>query len=386
MPRSAHSSGTAGVPFGSARPWLWALACLPAALYAQNLTREGNRWVETITASAPPASRLRVRTQGPVHVEAGSGNEISYTAKLGIEVHSQEDARRILSRYVLRVLSAGDQFVLNVPDGPVVTNLSIRAPRLRSASITNADGSVEVTGIDGELEVYSGAGDLKCDRVRGDCRLTTGGGAIQVGEVDGDLRAVSAGGRITVKTVRGDAVLQTAGGDVEVSEAGADLRAETAAGAIRIHEAAGDVLASTAGGSIVVGKAGGTVTARNVAGPVEVGAAAGVRCESGSGAIHVSNIAGPMRLSTAFGSIFANLMQARFRDSFLETGNGDVTIFIPSNVGVTVDGMSRRVVSDYPGVAVRMRGPEMVAQGEVNGGGPLLQVTGMGGTIFIKRQ
>src|SRR5579862_4906375 len=222
MPRSAHSS--AGFAVCLVR---LSVACLPAALLAQNLTREGNRWVETVTATAPAASRLRVRTQGPVHLEGGKGDEISYTAKLGVEVRSQEDARRILSQYHPRVLSAGDQFLLSVPGGPVVTNLSIRAPRLRSAFISNAEGSVEVAGIDGELEVYSGAGDLKCDRIRGDCHLTTGGGAIQVGEVDGDLRAVSEGGRIAVKNVHGDAVLQTTGGDVEVSQAGADLRADT---------------------------------------------------------------------------------------------------------------------------------------------------------------
>src|SRR5579871_497291 len=370
----------------ASRPLLVAL-CLPLALLAQNLTREGGRWVTTITGTAPPASRLRVNAQGPVHLEGGAANEIAYSAKLSVQVRNQEDARRILSQYAIRIASNGEVTVLNAPGGPVTATLTIRTPRLAAAFIGTSDGSVEANGIDGTLEVNSGAGDLKCDRIRGDCHVTTGGGDIHIGQVDGNLRCTTAGGKVTVKNVRGDAVLETAGGDLEVGDAGASVQAYTAGGAIRVNSAGGSVSASTGGGSIIVGKAAGIVTARNVAGPVEVGAAAGVRCESGTGLIKVSNIAGPMRVSTAFGSIFASLLGGRLvADSFLETGNGDVTISIPSNVGVRLVGMSRRIVSDFPGIAVQSRGPEMVADGAVNGGGPLLRITGVGGTIFIKRQ
>src|SRR5581483_7693719 len=150
---------------------------------------------------------------------------------------------------------------------------------------------------------------------------------------------------------------------------------------------------STGGGPIVIGKAGGIVITRNMAGPVQVGGAPGVRSESGTGAIRLSNIAGSMRVSTAMGSIIASLLGGRpFSDSFLTTGNGDITVLIPSNVGVSIRAHNeladspRRIVCDFPGVPVRMRGMQVVAEGPVNGGGPLLQITGTGGTIFIKRQ
>ena len=150
--------------------------------------------------------------------------------------------------------------------------------------------------------------------------------------------------------------------------------------------------AATGGGSIVIGKAGGIVTVRNMAGPVQVGAAAGIRAESGTGGIRVSNISGPMRVSTTMGSIVATLLGGPAADSFLATGNGDITVMIPSNVGVTIRAESdladtlRRIVSDFPGVAVQMKGTQVVAEGPVNGGGPLLRISGTGGTIFIKRQ
>jgi hypothetical protein len=370
-----------------------ALALIPAGLFAQTVTREGGRWVETLTGTALPAARLRVNAQGPVHLEAGTANEIAYTAKLSVpisQVASSEDARRLFSR--LRVVSNGDVVILSAPGGPVTSSLSIRTPRLTGAAINNADGSVEANGIDGTLEVSSGAGELKCSRIGGDCRLTTGGGDIQVGEVGGQLHCATAGGRVMVKSVHGDAVLETAGGYIEVDSAGGTVSADTAGGAIRVNSAGGNVSAATGGGSIVVGKAGGIVTVRNMAGPVQVGAAAGVRAESGTGGIRVSNVSGPMRVSTTMGSIVATLLAGPLADSFLATGNGDITVVIPSNVGVTIRAESdladtlHRIVSDFPGVAVRMLGTQVVAEGPVNGGGPLLRISGTGGTIFIKRQ
>jgi hypothetical protein len=125
---------------------------------------------------------------------------------------------------------------------------------------------------------------------------------------------------------------------------------------------------------------------------VQVGAAAGVHCESHSGGIRVSNIAGAMRVSTSAGSIFASMLNGRLGDSFLATGNGDITVMIPSNVGVNIRAVNamtdnlRRIVSDFRQVQTRFRGAMLVAEGSVNGGGPLLQINGTGGTIFIKRQ
>ena len=53
------------------------LALIPATVFAQTLTREGSRWVEIITGTAPAASRLRVNAQGPVHVEGGGSGEMT---------------------------------------------------------------------------------------------------------------------------------------------------------------------------------------------------------------------------------------------------------------------------------------------------------------------
>ena len=134
------------------------------------------------------------------------------------------------------------------------------------------------------------------------------------------------------------------------------------------------------------------MSARNLAGPVQVGGALGVSCESVSGGVRLSNISGSMKVSTSLGSILANLLNSRLADSFLATANGDITVLIPSNVGVTIQAQNnmadtlRRIISDFPAIQTRRQGTRVVAEGQVNGGGPLLQLSGTGGTIFIRRQ
>ena len=367
---------------------------VPSVLLAQRtLSREGDQWVETLTGTAPAAARLRVNCHGPVHLEGGAASEIAYSVKLSVRARNEAAARRLLGRFGVRTMRSGDWSVVTTEGGPVTSILTLQAPRLEAAVISTAEGGVEANGIDGALTADSGAGELKCDRVRGDCRLMTGGGDILVGEAGARLRAATGGGRIAVKSVRGEAAVETAGGDIEVGDAGATVRADTAGGSIRVNRAGGSVTASTGGGPIVIGQAGGVVITRNMAGPVQVGAAPGVRSESGTGGVQLSNIAGPIRVSTAIGNIMASLLAGSpLSDSFLATGNGDITVLIPSNLGLTIRAENdladsiRRIVSDFPGIPVRMMGTQVVAEGPVNGGGPLLRISGTGGTIFIKRQ
>jgi DUF4097 and DUF4098 domain-containing protein YvlB len=129
-----------------------------------------------------------------------------------------------------------------------------------------------------------------------------------------------------------------------------------------------------------------------MAGPVNVGSAAGVRCDSASGGVRLANISGPIRVATPMGSVMATLLGSHLADSYIATGNGDITVLIPSNVGVTIQADNtmadtlRRIISDFSAVQPRRQGTHVVAAGTVNGGGPVLQLAATGGTIFIRKQ
>jgi hypothetical protein len=374
---------------------LSALALVPASAQEATLRREGDRWVQTFNGSdnVPPGMRLRVNAHGPVTVVTDVASALSYSVKVAVRARNENEARRVLRGYSVRLEQQGGWITLTQPRGPAVTSMTLRAPRhLREAIISTSDGAVEVAAIDCPLRVDTGAGSIRADRVGGDCRLESGGGDIRIGAVDGLLNATTGGGPITVKSVRGEAVLETGGGDIIAGDVGGQVRATTAGGSVRIGSSGGAVIATTGGGTIAVDRAAGLVTARNAAGPVQVGSAAGVRCEAGTGAIRLSNISGSMRVSTAIGSIMANLLSGKPAESFLTTGNGDITVVIPSNLGVTIRAENemtdtlQRIVSEFPGIPVRLQGTQVVAEGPINGGGPLLRISGTGGTIFIKRQ
>lgn len=376
-------------------PWPLLLAAallLPLAGSSQpDIQRESDGWVRVYSGTLPAAPRLRINGHGPVSLDAG-GRAFTYSIRVSIAARSEAEARRLLERLPMHIVSQGDWVVLTAPGGPALATVAVKAPRLSAANIATSDGNVEVSGIDGSCDVDTRAGEISVDRIRGQCKLVTGGGPVKVGEVDGPLRCSSGAGRIAVKTVRGPAILYTYGGDIQADQILGEVSAETVGGSIHIRSVGGAATVTSGGGEIVVEKAAGVVTARNMMGPVQVGASNGVHCENGSGGIRLSRVSGPMRVSTSMGSILADLANGKLSDSFLATGSGDITVVIPSNIGVniraenaTADSL-KRIVSEYASVTTRRVGDRIVAEGAINGGGPLLQIADTRGTIFIKKQ
>ena len=361
------------------------------------LTREGPYWVEFLSGSEAmlPSGRLRVTARGAVTLTGVAQNELSYTLKVRVKARNAGEARRLMKGFGVRATrSAGGYTYLIVRRGDGMADLQVKVPRTTpEAVITTTEGAIEFSDLDGSVKAETGGGKVKADHIRGSVVARTAGGDITLGTVDGSAQCATAGGKITANLVRGEAAFETGGGDIFAQEVGGLVHASTMAGSIRIRRAGSAVIASTGGGPIDVGQAHGLVTAKNSGGPVQVGWAEGVRCESGGGGVHLNNISGSVRVSTAIGSIIASLLAGKpMADSFLSTGSGDITVIIPSNLGVTIRAQNelsdsiRRIVSDFPGISVRVVGGQVIAEGPVNGGGPVLRISGTGGTIFIKRQ
>jgi hypothetical protein len=369
------------------------LAFLPMVACAQPwLTQEGDLWVRTFHESAAARPKVRINAHGPVTLEGNVSANFEFTVKVAVRARTRELARIMLEKAELRTEVQNDWLVLTTPGRDAMGTVTMRAPRLREAVISSSDGAVEAYGIDGSLTVDTGADQVKVDRIHGDCALATGGGDIHAGTVDGYLHCSTGAGAITAKTVKGEAVVRTNGGDITVLSVGGSVRAETGGGTVHLGFINGPVTAINGGGPIVVDLAAGIVTTRDMAGPVTVREAAGIRCDSANGGIQLGRITGPMRVSTAMGSIVANLEGSKLAESSLATANGDITVVIPSNVGVRISAENqmadsiRRILSDFREIQPRLSGMHLAAEGQVNGGGPLLQLSASSGTIFLKRQ
>ena len=378
----------------------------PIGVFAQNepaLTREGPYWVRTIqgTIAVAQSDRFRLDTAGNVTVRGVMGHGITYNLKARVRARDAREAEALLRSFELSTRSEGEwmNWTVNPPrNSPEAPELDLSVPRrLRLIHIETRGGSVQAKDLDGELEAHSAGGRMDVDVIGGRTEVRTGGGDIQVGSVGGQLRCFSGGGAVRVRSTGGECWLETAGGEIVVHDAKGQVHATTAGGNIRVDRAGGPVFARTAAGLIQVQQADGEVTAESSGGAIQVDAAKGVRCDSASGAIRLRNVVGALRASTNAGSILTELLAGnRIQDSTLSTNAGDITVFIASNLPVTVlarnetGGAAGRIISDFPEIRTRAASlpgaSPAVAEGALNGGGPVLRINVIGGTIYLRRQ
>ena len=387
MRRSAHSSCA-----------IWALLAVAGVASAAEpvFVRQGDGWLGTITGSEAirPTGTLRIESRGAVLVSGMEGSRVAWEFQAHVKTRDEAAARARFNQMSIQAFDRGDELYLLVNPGSLESRLRVAVPRTLSGTrVALVDGAVEAYALAGSVAVSTGGGAVKADGIGGSFSARTGGGEIRLGEVAGAVRCATGGGAIHARLIRGDAALETGAGDIDVDEVRGAARCSTGGGAVKIARAGAGVIVMTGGGPVDVGAARGLVEIRNSGGPVRVGAASGVRCEAAAGAIRLANVSGSLRASTAIGSILAQLLAGPpLGDSFLTTGRGDITVIIPSNVGVKIlaenemHGAGRAIVSDFPGILTRVAGGRAIAEGVVNGGGPLLRISGTGGIIFIKRQ
>ncbi|MBC8166495.1 MAG: hypothetical protein H7Y20_11565 [Bryobacteraceae bacterium] len=374
-----------------------AFACLTVNASEGPVTREGAYWVQTQRGklASPPGSVLKVIMRGPVTVRGGA-RASEYVLRTRVRARSEAEARRLFSQLHLKTSTQKEvsTLTLSYPARPLGSaELEVLTTSSASAWVETYNGDVQICDLDMNVYVKTGAGSIQLDRIGGEVVARTAGGEVRMGSIGGSVRCFSGGGTIEVEKTGGESWFETAGGNIHLAEAAGAVHASTAGGNIRIGRARGSVVASSAGGRIEVREAGGAVMAGNSGGSIQVGPAQGVRLEATGGSIRLRGSSGALRAVSDVGSILAELIPGvRLQDSTLSTGAGDITVFIPSNTALTIKALNDsnqlgRIISDFPEILVRQLQEEsrMRAEGTLNGGGPLLQLTSTGGTIYLRR-
>ena len=391
-------------------PYALSAAALAGALAAQlplaaqsptSLKHDGQFWVQTShgTLAGGSLGRLRITAIGNIELRGDSNERIVYTLTRRMHVHSEQEARTLLRGFEVRTTTRGDCMYLTVTSPAAKTvsaDMTITVPRsMREAWIATTGGNVQAYDFDGHVEVQTRGGQVQMDRIKQSTTVRAGGGNITIGTVAGPVKCYSGGGNMRIGSAGGESWFETTGGEVYVGEVLGPIHVSTGAGNIKIVRSMSSVFARTAGGVIEVDQAKGLVSAQNSGGAIQVNSADGVRCESNSGTIRLRNVQGPLRAITAAGNIVAELLSGRpIQESTLSTNAGDITVYVPSNLAMTVlarneSNGGRRIVSDFPEIRVRQNfGPVMplVAEGAINGGGPLLHLVAGDGTIYVRRE
>ena len=371
---------------------------------ASKVYRDGNSWVEELTGTMPASRYIKIHTNtGSVSVTGSQQSNITYTIRKRLTGYSEESARKNFEN--LRVIATrqgeaayfGGEGPGNWRRGSVECNIT--APRSVEVIKAKTDGGgLQFFHLNGRVDAESGGGSVSLDDIDGNVTSSTGGGSIKVGTVNADLGIRTGGGQVNITSVGGQLKTSTGGGNVYLETAKHDAIVETGGGNISVQSVGGDLRGSTGGGNIEVGNVAGTMDVETGGGSIRLtgGGNGAIKAQTGSGSIHCVRIGSSVRAETGAGGITAEFMtmNGKFSDSTLETGVGDIIVYLPSDLKVSVHASidvatSRDAIrSELPGIRISSEGDygprEMSAEGDLNGGGPTLKLhTSTGKIQFI---
>jgi len=381
------------------------LLALPVATAQQGrVYGEGGNWTQEITGSLSAVRNLRVKVDvGSVKVNGGSQQSIDYTIRNHSYTGSEDKARREFENYKISTYVRGDTawIVADWEGGSshrFSAEFTISVPRaMDEVKVETEGGSVSATGVAGRVDAESGGGNIRFDDIGGAVNAETGGGSIDVGTVASEVSLHTGGGSIKVNSAKGKIIAESGGGSVAVISGSQGAELETGGGSIHVERCDGRVKASTGGGSIDLGDIGGPADISTGGGSIHLNSAKGpVRAETGGGSIELWGVPSA-RAETGAGGIEVKFVPSggERNDSSLETSAGDITVYIVPNVNISIRASidvanGHNIHSEFPEIKVTTEGGDygpktVTAEGNLNGGGPVLKVQTTTGDISFRR-
>ena len=363
---------------------LVALFCFSSVIALAQQVPGNDQTLDQLKGDVPGSSALHVKIEGgSIRLEGYSGDRISYQVRsLPSRILNRKQPDVPLYK-VATYVRGGASWLVAIPQkdqsGARAIELVVRVPRsLPFVALDTSGGDVSVGGVDGRLEVTTGGGRLLITDVRGAVSAETGGQDIDVGTVDGDGRFHTGGGTISLGTGLRNAVLESGAGDVRVTFCGGTLKAQSGGGNLVLGDVAGPADIRTDGGNLRLLSAKGFVRAHTGAGNIELDGVPGADASTGAGAITAK---------------FTASDHPR-HDSVLETPTGDITIFLPADLPMTIRatvglGAGHTINAEIPGLTIASEGHDLnysiFAEGKLNGGGPVLDVHAGNGNITFRK-
>lgn len=386
--------------------WLLCVAILAPLAAAQeiHIAREGGNWGQVVTGSLTGVKTLRIKVDmGSVMVHGQQQQGINYVVHTRAFTSSEEDARRQFDSFKISAYVRGDTaWIVGDWQGGRPRKFSgefdIHVPReISLVKIETQGGNVDASAVAGRVEAESGGGSMHLDDIGGGASAQTGGGSIDVGTISGDIGLHTGGGSIQVHHANGKLVAETGGGGVEIISASQSATIETGGGGIDVKQCSGKVKVSTGGGSVDLGDIGGGAQIETGGGSIHLASAKGhVEARTGGGGIELYGVPSA-RAETGAGGIVVKLVKTgtESNNSMLETSAGDITVYIASDVAISVRasvdlGSGHHISSDFPDIHIASEGDRwgprtLSAEGKLNGGGPVLKVRTTTGDICFRR-
>jgi DUF4097 and DUF4098 domain-containing protein YvlB len=373
---------------------------------------------ETFVVEGPAVLDL-TNDYGDVTVTGSEGDEVEIVARMSLWGTDEEDARRQVdvqmtqhgNRITIRTVRPERVYFVASTRGSRV-DFEVRVPAETSLKLLTDHGDLIVDGVTGAMELNTDFGNVEVEEVSGQVNAQTDSG-------DVTLTGVRDGGDIEVETDFGSLVLQdiTAESLVAHSDSGGiqaeritldgALDLETSFGSVTVQDAEAErIKAHSNSGEIRVEDAAldGALDLETNYGDVKANGirASSYRLVSDSGGLTLNGCRGILDLHTDFGSIEVrdcteallsletDSGEVYFSGSLsdegmhqVETGFGKVHLVLPADAAFDLDAETDfgSIKTDFAVTISEFEEKHMV--GEVNGGGPSLQIRTDSGSITL---
>ena len=371
------------------------------ATHAQSLVLDkDDGWTTTDRGVLPSTSALHIKANGGnLSIETGSGKRITYQ----VRVKNFRNSSALLAHpYHLKThVSTNDVGLVATRNFAVSkttpTLVVVYVPsQLQSLTLDVDGGEVQVGKLASAVVIHSAGGNITLGDIGSSARVETAGDGINIGTVRGDGWFYTAGGKISINLVKGNINAWTGAGTILVNTGERDALLQAGAGDIRITNCGGQLKVASGGGNLVMGDILGRADLSTNGGNIQLHSARGfVRAQTSGGNIDLSSVPAAS-VQTGGGSISATFVRSRQKtveDSFLRTNAGDITVYLPPDLAVTVDASidmanGHGITSEFPEIHVESADTlprTMIAEGALNGGGPLLKLHVTTGNISIQK-
>ncbi len=416
--------------------WYFFAASLLVLLFgaeskSQELIKKGRYFVTEVTKNftVKPGGTLRIfDIRGNVDVITWAKNEVLVKEYKKIDTRSEEEAREILEKSRSGYTQRGDiieiggdyydrdwiesDYEVTVPQNFNV-DIRTRGGDLSVGHLTGtvnlgtSGGEIRLNDIDGQVDAKTSGGDIEVVNLKQRTNLSTSGGDLDLENIGGPLVAKTSGGDITLRGSHDRSVIHTSGGDIIIADAGNSVEAHTSGGDIDISDTKGGAEVHTSGGDIQLRNIGGALEASTSGGDIAGRAIqGGADISTSGGEIELLDVKGGVYAKTAGGDITIEITLTDFKvehRTSLRTAGGEITLYIPEKLPATIRAEieinerweNYNIYSDFPltstsesdgGEGRRSRSRKFIrSEGEINGGGDIIELYTTDGNIYIKK-
>jgi DUF4097 and DUF4098 domain-containing protein YvlB len=410
--------------------------------------RGGYRVLVSDVFDAAPGGELTMSGLiGDLKIIGSVEPRVQITQNFWFDVQNEAEAARMLERYRADVRQIGKRIEVTGASGGTFrngynVNFDVKVPEKFDVKAATTGGDILLRQVEGEVAVNTAGGDITAEAVSGNLKGNTAGGDITGHNLSGTVSLSTAGGDVklsyglvgpfTLKTSGGDIEIQAIHGNVDGSTSGGDMEAHdvtgnvnlrtsggditlvdvhgtshdvsTSGGDIDVRDVSGDVRAKTSGGNLSVNRVMGNFQGNTSGGDINVSEVGGdVDVLTSGGFLDLSAIAGRMIGKTSGGDVRARVvMGGKLSGPInLMTSGGEIELLLPPDLQASVEARIRvtDIFSDYDvhsdfnlkiseGEVEGRKGRrafEVTAVGDLNGGGPLIELETVNGDISIEK-